>query len=274
MQEAENQLKIYKQEAQEKSDLTQAYAKSDFADQKLAAGDTQQAIALYREALAANPRDASFAYKFAMALEKTGDTENERLALEQADPDQPGPRGGAKPVGIFGIARGRRSFRRRAFPVGRARFSWLRESLGESGGDFLSGIQVAGGEASSRARVAVGSGQSAGSEIAQHHEFPADTELSSKLQRVAAKLRLVWIFFAGSNDSYEMICELRMHFGDIGFRHVAAGAVGCRHRANRWRSATARRFVSSRSMARQASLVIGARVVNQRLVRIVTRDAG
>jgi Flp pilus assembly protein TadD len=83
-QEAENQLKIYKEEAQEKSDLTQAYAKSDFADQKLAAGDTQQAIALYREALAANPRDASLAYKLAMALEKTGDTENERLALEQA----------------------------------------------------------------------------------------------------------------------------------------------------------------------------------------------
>jgi tetratricopeptide (TPR) repeat protein len=83
-QEAENQLKIYKQQAQEKSDLTQAYAKSDFADQKLAAGDTPQAIALYREALAANPRDASLAYKLAMALEKTGDTENERLALEQA----------------------------------------------------------------------------------------------------------------------------------------------------------------------------------------------
>jgi tetratricopeptide (TPR) repeat protein len=83
-QQAENQLQIYKQEAQEKSDLTQAYAKSDFADQKLAAGDTQQAIALYREALAANPRDASLAYKLAMALEKTGDTENERLALEQA----------------------------------------------------------------------------------------------------------------------------------------------------------------------------------------------
>jgi Flp pilus assembly protein TadD len=83
-QQAEDQLKIYKQEAQQKSDLTQAYAKSDFADQKLAAGDTQQAIALYREALAANPQDASLAYKLAMALEKTGDTENERLALEQA----------------------------------------------------------------------------------------------------------------------------------------------------------------------------------------------
>ena len=83
-QEAENQLKIYKQEAQKKSDLTQAYAKSDFADQKLAAGDTQQAIALYREALVANPRDASLAYKLAMAREKAGDVAGERAALEQA----------------------------------------------------------------------------------------------------------------------------------------------------------------------------------------------
>src|SRR3984885_9338167 len=83
-QEAENQLKIYKQEAQKKSDLTQAYAKSDFADQKLAAGDTQQAIALYREALVANPRDASLAYKLAMAREKAGDAAGERAALEQA----------------------------------------------------------------------------------------------------------------------------------------------------------------------------------------------
>jgi Flp pilus assembly protein TadD len=83
-QEAENQLKIYKQEAQDKSDLTQAYAKADFADQKMAAGDTQQAIALYREALAANPRDSSLAYKLAMACEKAGDLAGERAALQQA----------------------------------------------------------------------------------------------------------------------------------------------------------------------------------------------
>jgi tetratricopeptide (TPR) repeat protein len=83
-QAADEQLKIYKQEAQERSDLTQAYAKSDFADQKMAAGDVQQAIALYREALAANPRDATLAYKLAMAFAKTGDTTNEQAALEQA----------------------------------------------------------------------------------------------------------------------------------------------------------------------------------------------
>jgi Flp pilus assembly protein TadD len=83
-QEADNQLKIYKQEAQEKSDLTQAYAKADFGDQKLAAGDLPAAIALYREALLANPRDASLAYKLAMACEKVGDSAGERVALDQA----------------------------------------------------------------------------------------------------------------------------------------------------------------------------------------------
>ncbi|MFZ0617235.1 MAG: tetratricopeptide repeat protein, partial [Candidatus Acidiferrales bacterium] len=82
--EAEKQLQVYKQEAQEKSDLTQAYAKSDFADQKLAAGDTQQAIALYKEALLSAPRDASLAYKLAMACEKAGDASSERAALQQA----------------------------------------------------------------------------------------------------------------------------------------------------------------------------------------------
>jgi Flp pilus assembly protein TadD len=83
-QEADNQLKIYKQEAQEKSDLTQAYAKADFGDQKLAAGDIPAAISLYREALLANPRDASLAYKLAMACEKVGDSAGERAALDQA----------------------------------------------------------------------------------------------------------------------------------------------------------------------------------------------
>ncbi|MGA8153823.1 MAG: tetratricopeptide repeat protein [Terriglobales bacterium] len=89
-EEAEKQLKLYQQEAQAKSDMTQAAAKAAFADQKLAAGDVQQAVDLYREALAAAPKEASLAYKLAMALDKAGDTTNERAALEQAiqiDPD-------------------------------------------------------------------------------------------------------------------------------------------------------------------------------------------
>jgi Flp pilus assembly protein TadD len=83
-QEAQEQFKLYQKEAQEKSDLTQAAARAAFADQKLAEGDFKQAIDLYREALAAAPKEATLAYKLAMALDKTGDTANERAALEQA----------------------------------------------------------------------------------------------------------------------------------------------------------------------------------------------
>ncbi len=88
--EAENQLKLYQQEAQAKSDLTQAAAKSAFADQKLAAGDVSQAVDLYREALAAAPKEATLAYKLAMALDKAGDLKSERAALEQAIQIDPG----------------------------------------------------------------------------------------------------------------------------------------------------------------------------------------
>lgn len=83
-QQAEEQFKLYQQEAQVKSDLTQAAAKAAFADQKLAAGDVQQAVDLYREALKAAPNEATLAYKLAMALDKAGDTLNEHAALENA----------------------------------------------------------------------------------------------------------------------------------------------------------------------------------------------
>jgi Flp pilus assembly protein TadD len=89
-QEAEKQLKLYQQEAQAKSDLTQAAAKAAFADQKLAAGEMKEAVDLYREALAAAPKEPSLAYKLAMALDKAGDPANERVALEQAIALDPG----------------------------------------------------------------------------------------------------------------------------------------------------------------------------------------
>jgi tetratricopeptide (TPR) repeat protein len=81
--QAEEQFKLYQQEAQAKSDLTQAAAKAAFADQKLTAGEVNEAIGLYREALAAAPKEATLAYKLAMALDKAGDTASERIALEQ-----------------------------------------------------------------------------------------------------------------------------------------------------------------------------------------------
>ncbi len=172
-QEAENQLKIYKQEAQEKSDLTQAYAKSDFADQKLAAGDTQQAIALYREALAANPRDASLAYKLAMAFEKTGDTQNERAALEQAVQIDPQLAEAQNQLGYLASREGNTASAEEHFRVGGARFSRLCQGLGESGGDVVLGIQNARGEGSSRTRATARSRQSSGAEIEECFGFRA-----------------------------------------------------------------------------------------------------
>jgi Flp pilus assembly protein TadD len=89
-QESQEQFKLYQQEAQAKSDLTQAAAKAAFADQKLAAGNVKDAVDLYRDALAAAPKEASLAYRLAMALDKAGDIENERVALEQAVLIDPG----------------------------------------------------------------------------------------------------------------------------------------------------------------------------------------
>ncbi len=82
-EQAQDQFKLYQQEAQAKSDLTQAAAKAAFADQKLATGDVKEAVDLYREALTAAPKEASLAYKLAMALDKAGDTASERTTLEQ-----------------------------------------------------------------------------------------------------------------------------------------------------------------------------------------------
>jgi len=71
-----------------------------------------------------------------------------------------------------------------------------------------------------------------------------------------------------------MIGKLRMHSGDIGFRHVATCAVGSRHRTNSGSRVVAGRFSSSRVVAPQAAVIIKARAANQRLMRIMTCGAG
>ena len=102
-EQAQQQFKLYQQEAQAKSDLTQAAAKAAFADQKVAAGELQQAVDLYREALAAAPKEASLAYKLAMALDKLGDTVNERLALEQTIQIDPNMAEGQNQLGYLAL---------------------------------------------------------------------------------------------------------------------------------------------------------------------------
>jgi tetratricopeptide (TPR) repeat protein len=86
---AQEQLKLYQQAEKEKADRTLAASKAAQAGKEFDSGDPAKAVALYREALTAYP-SASLAYKLAMALDRTGATEEERTVLEQAvqiDPD-------------------------------------------------------------------------------------------------------------------------------------------------------------------------------------------
>jgi tetratricopeptide (TPR) repeat protein len=87
---AQEQLKLYQQERQEKADRSIAASKAAQAAKAVAAKDMPKAVALYRDAVAASPRDVLLAYKLAMALDTTGDTAAELSVLEQVvklDPD-------------------------------------------------------------------------------------------------------------------------------------------------------------------------------------------
>ncbi len=81
---ADEQLKLYQQAMQANTNRQMAASKSTDADQALDKGDTQKAVALYREALEATPQDALLQYKLAVALDRAGDETGERTALEQA----------------------------------------------------------------------------------------------------------------------------------------------------------------------------------------------
>lgn len=83
-QAAQGQLKLYQQALKDKSDRTLAAQKSTQAAQAAAAGDSQKAADLYREACAALPDNAGLAYQLALVLNDLGDMEGERAALEQA----------------------------------------------------------------------------------------------------------------------------------------------------------------------------------------------
>jgi len=62
----------------------QAAAKAEQGAQAEAAGNLQQAIADYRDAVSIDPQEPLLDYKLAMVLEKIGDRAGERAALEQA----------------------------------------------------------------------------------------------------------------------------------------------------------------------------------------------
>ncbi len=81
---AQEQLKIYQQEMQASVRQSLAQGKAAQAEEALAKGDSQQAVALYREAVEATPQDAVLLYKLGLAIDQTGDTAAERTVLEQA----------------------------------------------------------------------------------------------------------------------------------------------------------------------------------------------
>jgi tetratricopeptide (TPR) repeat protein len=89
-QQADEQLKIYQQAMKVNADREMAGSKSTDAAQAFAKGDAAKAVSLYREALEVTPRDASLQYKLALALDRTGDLQGERTALEQAVQIDPG----------------------------------------------------------------------------------------------------------------------------------------------------------------------------------------
>jgi tetratricopeptide (TPR) repeat protein len=84
MAAAKDQFSLCKQKKldQSQQEITDSFTAQ--ADEKLARGDLKGAIDLYRQAVASSPKDPTVAYKLALALDKSGDTEGERAMLEQA----------------------------------------------------------------------------------------------------------------------------------------------------------------------------------------------
>ena len=89
-EEAKEQLKLYQQELQDKNNRTLAASKAAQADKELASGDPQEAVGHYREAVAATPKDILLTFKLALALDRTGNTDEERSLLEHAIQVDPG----------------------------------------------------------------------------------------------------------------------------------------------------------------------------------------
>lgn len=83
-QKATEQLKYYQEAERAKENRTLAAMKLAQADKELASGDPHQAVALYREAESAVPQNPMIDYKLGMALDRIGETDAERGALENA----------------------------------------------------------------------------------------------------------------------------------------------------------------------------------------------
>lgn len=80
--QADQQLKLFEESKTESVGQDVAGVKVNQANQYLTSGDVQKAIALYREAIGADPKDGRTYYDLALALDRQGDIASERKALE------------------------------------------------------------------------------------------------------------------------------------------------------------------------------------------------
>ena len=81
---ATQEMKTYQEQKKEHDASLAAEAAVALADKDMSSGNTDEAIAKYREALESEPKDAVYRYKLSMALHKSGDAEGERAQLEEA----------------------------------------------------------------------------------------------------------------------------------------------------------------------------------------------
>ena len=81
---AQRQFDLYTQRQQLQTARAQAANEAEQGDQAEAAGNLQQTVRDYRQALALDPQEPVLAYKLAMALDKLGDHAGERTALNKA----------------------------------------------------------------------------------------------------------------------------------------------------------------------------------------------
>jgi Flp pilus assembly protein TadD len=83
-EESQQQLKLYQQALKDEADQSLAVLKATEAAQAQKDGDNQKAAGLYREACAAEPKDAGLAYRLSQVLGTLNDGAGQRSALEQA----------------------------------------------------------------------------------------------------------------------------------------------------------------------------------------------
>jgi tetratricopeptide (TPR) repeat protein len=82
-------------------DGLQASMAASNGDKELAVGNVKEAIGNYREALDDVPGNASYRYKLAIALHRSGDMEGERAQLEEAVKLNPALAGAQKQLGYL-----------------------------------------------------------------------------------------------------------------------------------------------------------------------------